>query len=56
MVVAGARGTNAEATVAEIVAAGGKAEAVSLDVTDPATVEAVVSRRDGAGTAASTFS
>jgi 3-oxoacyl-[acyl-carrier protein] reductase len=42
MVVAAARGAHAEANVAEIVAAGGKAEAASLDVTDPATVEAVV--------------
>jgi 3-oxoacyl-[acyl-carrier protein] reductase len=41
-VVAAARGAHAEANVAEIVAAGGKAEAASLDVTDPATVEAVV--------------
>jgi 3-oxoacyl-[acyl-carrier protein] reductase len=42
-VVAAARGSHADAGVAEIVAAGGKAHAVSLDVTDPATVEAVVS-------------
>jgi 3-oxoacyl-[acyl-carrier protein] reductase len=42
-VVASARGSNAGATVAEIVAAGGKAEAASLDVTDPASVETVVS-------------
>src|SRR6202521_4857794 len=42
MVVAAARGSNADATVQEIVAAGGNAEAVSLDVTDPATVTAVV--------------
>jgi 3-oxoacyl-[acyl-carrier protein] reductase len=41
-VVAAARGVNAEAGVAAIVAAGGKAEAASLDVTDPATVDAVV--------------
>jgi 3-oxoacyl-[acyl-carrier protein] reductase len=41
-VVAAARGTHAEASVAEIVAAGGRAEAATLDVTDPATVEAVV--------------
>jgi 3-oxoacyl-[acyl-carrier protein] reductase len=42
MVVAAARGSNADATVQEIMAARGKAEAVSLDVTDPATVTAVV--------------
>jgi 3-oxoacyl-[acyl-carrier protein] reductase len=42
-VVAAARGSNAEANVAEIVAAGGRAEAASLDVTDPPTVGAVVS-------------
>jgi 3-oxoacyl-[acyl-carrier protein] reductase len=42
-VVAAARGSNAEASVAEIVARGGKAEAASFDVTDPATVEVVVS-------------
>ena len=41
--MAAARGSNAEASVADIVAAGGKAEAVSLDVTDQAAVEAVVS-------------
>jgi 3-oxoacyl-[acyl-carrier protein] reductase len=41
-VVAAARGVNAAAGVAAIVAAGGKAEAASLDVTDPATVDAVV--------------
>jgi 3-oxoacyl-[acyl-carrier protein] reductase len=41
-VVAGARGRNAEGTVADILVAGGKAEAVSLDVTEPANVEAVV--------------
>src|SRR3982750_3968888 len=41
-VVAGARGTNAEWTAGEIVAAGGKAEAVDLDVTAPSSVEAVV--------------
>jgi 3-oxoacyl-[acyl-carrier protein] reductase len=41
-VVAAARDAHAEANVAEIVAAGGKAEAASLDVTIPATVEAVV--------------
>ena len=42
-VIAGARGSNADATVAEIVANGGKAESASFDVTDPATVEVVVS-------------
>src|SRR5579864_1783999 len=42
IVVAAARGAHAEPNVAQIVAAGGKAEAASLDVTDPATVEAVV--------------
>ena len=41
-VVAGARGKNAEWTAGEIVAAGGKADAVELDVTAPASVEAVV--------------
>jgi 3-oxoacyl-[acyl-carrier protein] reductase len=41
-VVAAARGSNAEQTAAEIVAAGGKAEAVNLDVTDPVNVQAVV--------------
>jgi 3-oxoacyl-[acyl-carrier protein] reductase len=41
-VVAAARGSNADANVKAIVAAGGKAEAASLDVTDPATVDSVV--------------
>jgi 3-oxoacyl-[acyl-carrier protein] reductase len=41
-VVAAARGTNAESTVADIVSSGGKAEAVSLDVTDAAAIETVV--------------
>ncbi len=41
-VVAAARGTNAESNVADIVSKGGKAEAVSLDVTDSPAVEAVV--------------
>jgi 3-oxoacyl-[acyl-carrier protein] reductase len=41
-VVAAARGDNARPVVDEIVALGLKAEAVSLDVTDPAAVEAVV--------------
>src|SRR5581483_4355661 len=42
-VVAGARGSNADATVATIVAAGGHAEAVALDVTDAPAVASVVS-------------
>jgi 3-oxoacyl-[acyl-carrier protein] reductase len=41
-VVAGARGENAKQNVAEIVAKGGKAEAATLDVTDPAAVDTVV--------------
>src|SRR5918999_70919 len=41
-VVAAARGSNAETTVADIVLKGGKAEAASVDVTDQAAVEAVV--------------
>jgi 3-oxoacyl-[acyl-carrier protein] reductase len=41
-VVAAARGNHAEASVAQIVAAGGSAEAATLDVTDPATVDGVV--------------
>jgi 3-oxoacyl-[acyl-carrier protein] reductase len=41
-VVAAARGSNADANVAQIVGSGGKAEAASLDVTDPAAVESVV--------------
>lgn len=40
-VVAAARGDNATSTVYEIVAAGGSAELASLDVTDPASVDAV---------------
>jgi 3-oxoacyl-[acyl-carrier protein] reductase len=40
-VVAAARADNATSTVYEIVAAGGAAELASLDVTDPASVEAV---------------
>jgi 3-oxoacyl-[acyl-carrier protein] reductase len=40
-VIAAARGTNAQATVDAIVAAGGTAELASLDVTDPASVELV---------------
>jgi 3-oxoacyl-[acyl-carrier protein] reductase len=42
-VIAAARESHADATVAAIVAAGRQAEAASLDVTDPATVESVVS-------------
>jgi 3-oxoacyl-[acyl-carrier protein] reductase len=41
-VVAAARGTNAESSVADIVSQGGRAEAATVDVTDPAAVEAVV--------------
>ena len=41
-VVAGARGSNADTTAASIAAGGGKAEAVTLDVTDRANVESVV--------------
>ena len=41
-VVAAARGTNAAENVADIVLKGGKAEAASVDVTDPAAVESVV--------------
>ncbi|RPI54418.1 MAG: 3-oxoacyl-ACP reductase FabG [Acidobacteria bacterium] len=41
-VVAAARGSNAASNVADIVLKGGKAEAASLDVTDPAAVDAVV--------------
>ena len=42
-VVAAARGENAQATAREIGAAGGQAEAVAMDVTDPAAIEAAVS-------------
>jgi len=42
IVVAAARGANADASVAEIISKGGKAEAASFDVTDSATVEVVV--------------
>jgi len=41
-VVAAARGTNAQDTVDQITAAGGAAELASLDVTDPASVDAVI--------------
>jgi len=43
VVVAAARGDNASATVQDIVAAGGRAETIALDVTDPAAVESAVS-------------
>ena len=43
IIVAAARGDNAAETVAEIGAAGGKAESASVDVTDTASVEAMVS-------------
>jgi 3-oxoacyl-[acyl-carrier protein] reductase len=42
-VIAAARGDNAAATVSAIQAAGGRAEAASLDVTDGAAVEALIS-------------
>ena len=42
LVVAAARGDNAAATVESIVASGGRAEAISLDVTDSAAVEAAL--------------
>ena len=38
-----ARGTNADATAAAILAAGGKAEAVGADVTDAAAVAGMIS-------------
>jgi 3-oxoacyl-[acyl-carrier protein] reductase len=41
-VVAAARGANAESTVTDILLRGGKAEAASLDVTDPAMIDDVV--------------
>ena len=41
-VVAGARGDNAKATVDAILGAGGRAETVALEVTDTASVEAMV--------------
>ncbi|MEZ5320290.1 MAG: 3-oxoacyl-ACP reductase FabG [Vicinamibacterales bacterium] len=42
VVVAAARGTNAEATAAAIVRAGGRAEALALDVTEAGRAEAAV--------------
>src|SRR5678816_4629907 len=42
LVVAGARGQNAQGTVDAILAAGGRAEVVPLDVTDAASVDAMV--------------
>ena len=42
LVVAAARGANAAATVDEITASGGKAEAASVDVSDAAAIEALV--------------
>jgi 3-oxoacyl-[acyl-carrier protein] reductase len=41
-VVAAARGANAASNVADIVLKGGRAEAVSLDVTDPAAIDGAV--------------
>jgi 3-oxoacyl-[acyl-carrier protein] reductase len=43
LVVAAARGENAAATVAAIVAAGGRAELATVEVTDAASVDALVS-------------
>jgi 3-oxoacyl-[acyl-carrier protein] reductase len=42
-VVAAARGDNAAGTVAEIAAAGGKADVAAADVADPAAIDALVS-------------
>jgi 3-oxoacyl-[acyl-carrier protein] reductase len=42
-VIAGARGQNAAETAAQIQQAGGRAEAASVDVTDPASIDALVS-------------
>src|SRR5262245_24320856 len=41
-VVAGARGENARETADAIVAAGGRAQATALDLTEPATIDAAV--------------
>src|SRR4051794_9004230 len=46
-VVAAARGENAAGTVAEIVAAGGKAEVAGVDVSDTAAIEALVTGTAG---------
>jgi 3-oxoacyl-[acyl-carrier protein] reductase len=46
-VVAAARGENAAGTVAEIVAAGGKAEVAGVDVSDTAAIEALVADTAG---------
>ena len=43
VVIAAARGENANATVAAITEAGGRAERATVDVTDPASVDALVS-------------
>ena len=43
VVVAAARGSNAQRTVEEIAAAGGKAETASADMTDAASLEALIS-------------
>jgi len=42
LVIAAARGENAAATVSEIAAAGGRAEAMTLDVTEAGAIEAAV--------------
>jgi 3-oxoacyl-[acyl-carrier protein] reductase len=42
LVVAAARGTNAAATVQEIVERSGRAETATVDVTDPASMEALI--------------
>ena len=47
VVVAAARGDHANATVAEIIASGGRAEAIALDVTDPTAIEALVAGTAG---------
>jgi 3-oxoacyl-[acyl-carrier protein] reductase len=43
-VVAAARGEHAQSVAGEIEASGGRAEAVAVDVTDPAAIEAAVAR------------
>ena len=48
-VIAAARGDNARETADAIAAAGGKVTAVSVDVTDPAAVEAMVAAAQAAG-------